>query len=507
MKYWKALLPLLLFMLAVLLIPVQTEAAPAAVQLVLNGKKLNPEVAPKIVNDSAIVPLRIILEEVGAQVSWLPEGQRIKVEHGKTAIELQIGNTVVSLNGVSMKLDAPPENVNGNTIVPVRFFSESFGLKVSYDDATRTVSLNKQQDESTTTGTGASDNGAGGNSNGSKPGTGTPTGTGKPDPSGTDGKGSSGSGEASSSGAGSSGKDKPTGSVDKDPTNVTLSKLELVGDEVIIQTTGSVSPKMLVLSGPDRIAIDLPGVTLAGSPLAAISPKGGEFAVKHPKITKIRYAQNNDKPMVTRIVVDLSQKSDYKLTEDKATNTIRIQPITKQLKVVIDAGHGGTDPGTKSLNARLEKDFNLAMEAKVIALLKKIPDIEVIETRTDDTYPTLQDRVDLANRLNASLFVSIHGNFFENAAVSGIETYYNRPDSITFANLIHSKLVAASGLPDRRVRNGNLKVIRETTMPAVLLELGYLSNKNDEAQMFSNEFQERTAAAIVASIKEYLISS
>jgi N-acetylmuramoyl-L-alanine amidase len=191
--------------------------------------------------------------------------------------------------------------------------------------------------------------------------------------------------------------------------------------------------------------------------------------------------------------------------EDKATNTFKIQPVAKRVKVVIDAGHGGSDPGAVSLNSRFEKDFTLAMESKIIDLLKLIPEIDVYETRSSDTYPTLQERVDFANNMNANLFISIHANKFSNAAVNGTETYYNRPDSIAFANLIHRKVTAVSGISERGVKSGNFKVLRETTMPAVLLELGYLSNKGDEAQLYSNEFQDRTSAAIVASIKEYLL--
>ncbi|MFK7695769.1 N-acetylmuramoyl-L-alanine amidase [Paenibacillus sp. HJGM_3] len=535
MKDWKWLLPLVMLLVA-LLLPATTEAA-SPVQLFLNGKKLEPEVPPRIVNDLTIVPLRIISEEVGARVSWIPEGSRIKVEQGTTAIELQIGNPVVTLNGVEKKLDVAPENVEGNTIVPVRFFSESFGLKVGYDDLTRSVSLYKQPDAGSTaggSGTNGSTNGSGsGSTSGAAPGTNTgasngngygsgsgtttggtsgngasgssggSTGTGKPTGAGTDGKGTTGSGSPGSSGSGAGSGTTGTGA--KPGSTLTFSKLELAGDEVVIQTTSAVAPKVSFLSSPERMVIDLPGVTLAGTPLAALNPKGGEIAVKHPVLQKIRYAQFSDKPLVARIVLDLGQKMDFKLTEDKSTNTYRIQLVKKRIKVVIDAGHGGSDPGAISLNSRSEKDFTLAMESKVVDHLKLIPDLDVYETRAGDTYPSLQERVDFANGMNANLFLSIHANKFDNPSVNGTETYYNRPDSIAFANLLHDKLMPVTGLGDRGVKLGDFKVIRETTMPAVLLEMGFLSNKNDEALLFSSEFQDRAAATIAAAIKEYLL--
>ncbi|GJM74875.1 hypothetical protein HMSSN036_70910 [Paenibacillus macerans] len=103
------------------------------------------------------------------------------------------------------------------------------------------------------------------------------------------------------------------------------------------------------------------------------------------------------------------------------------------------------------------------------------------------------------------MFVSIHGNSIDPPAnPSGSETYYTREESIPLANVMHSHLVQATGLADRKVRYSSLHVTRETTMPAVLLEVGYLSNKNDESLMYGEEFQQRVAEGVVAGVKEYL---
>lgn len=127
-------------------------------------------------------------------------------------------------------------------------------------------------------------------------------------------------------------------------------------------------------------------------------------------------------------------------------------------------------------------------------------------TRETDVYPTRSERVKLANDLNADVFVSIHGNSVKGSPqVSGTETfYYQRASSKELANIIHKHLIEALGFKDRSVKNGNLQVIRETTMPAVLLEIGFLSNKDEEEAMMSESMQDKAAQAIVDGIKEYL---
>ena len=90
------------------------------------------------------------------------------------------------------------------------------------------------------------------------------------------------------------------------------------------------------------------------------------------------------------------------------------------------------------------------------------------------------------------------------ATASGSETYYWRSDSLAFAKVMHKHLIAGTGLNDRGVRTGNYHVIRETTMPAILLEAGYLSNSGDSAVLYNSAKQDKIAQEIVAGIEEYL---
>lgn len=113
-------------------------------------------------------------------------------------------------------------------------------------------------------------------------------------------------------------------------------------------------------------------------------------------------------------------------------------------------------------------------------------------TRADDTFISLEDRTKLAQTADADLFLSIHFDAFENGDVHGMTTYYNKQQDQELAYRIHDELITTDiGMKDRGVMIGDYHVLRENTRPAVLLELGYMSNPEDEARMQSELFQEQ----------------
>jgi N-acetylmuramoyl-L-alanine amidase len=174
--------------------------------------------------------------------------------------------------------------------------------------------------------------------------------------------------------------------------------------------------------------------------------------------------------------------------------------------VVIDPGHGGEDPGATSVSGRFEKEFNLSVSQAIAAQLAQDPQIQIELTRTGDAFISTHElyRPEFANNLPADLFISIHGNTYEDASASGTESFYYHDESLALAETIHKHVFQATGLKDRGVKVENFFVLRETQMPSVLLELGYLTNPGDEAKMWTSEFQEAVAAAIVDGIREYL---
>jgi N-acetylmuramoyl-L-alanine amidase len=191
-----------------------------------------------------------------------------------------------------------------------------------------------------------------------------------------------------------------------------------------------------------------------------------------------------------------------KITDHRQTATTS----EKVYKVVIDPGHGGEDPGATAVNGRYEKEFTLNMSKAIAALLEQDPQIQVELTRTDDTFISTHElyRPKLANELNADLFISIHGNTFDDSSVSGTESFYYHDESLAFAEVIHKHVAQATGFKDRGVKKESYFVLRETNMPAALLELGYLTNPENEGKMWTSAFQQSVASAIHEGIREYL---
>ncbi len=175
------------------------------------------------------------------------------------------------------------------------------------------------------------------------------------------------------------------------------------------------------------------------------------------------------------------------------------------LRIIIDAGHGGRDPGSAGVSEDEEKLYTLSLSHKIYRLLESESTITPILTRHDDTYLTTEDRVAVANRDQVDIFISLHANSFTNKNTRGTETYYHNSNSIKLADILHEHILQATGFPDRKVRKMDYKVLKETTMPAALLEIGYLSNKVEESIMTSEEMQNKVAASIVEGIKQYIM--
>ncbi|QDS34062.1 N-acetylmuramoyl-L-alanine amidase [Brevibacillus brevis] len=175
-------------------------------------------------------------------------------------------------------------------------------------------------------------------------------------------------------------------------------------------------------------------------------------------------------------------------------------------KIVIDPGHGGKDHGAEGVSGRVEKDFTLQLARKVQELAEQDSRIEVYLTRSDDRFLSSKERErpQFANQLGADLFISLHGNTYTDPTVSGTETYYFHPESLLLAESIQKHVRDATGFQDRGVKKGDFFVVKDTNMPAVLLEVGYLTNPSDEQKLFEEDFQYRIAASVIEGIQDYL---
>ncbi len=180
-------------------------------------------------------------------------------------------------------------------------------------------------------------------------------------------------------------------------------------------------------------------------------------------------------------------------------------PVDERNVVVIDAGHGGNDQGTSS-SKYLEKDINLTIALKIKYLLEQ-NDIKVILTRETDVKLSLEERAEIANENNADLFVSIHCNYYEGeGTVSGLECYYH-PDSLEGKNLAEHMIenISESNIINTRgVRAEDFSVLRNTKMPAVLIEIGFMSDELELVKLVDPTYQEHLAVKIAEGIIEEL---
>lgn len=181
----------------------------------------------------------------------------------------------------------------------------------------------------------------------------------------------------------------------------------------------------------------------------------------------------------------------------------------KQIRVVVDAGHGGRypngDPGAVN-GSRREAVATLAIAKKVGAKLKA-KGVSVMYTRTKDTAVSLKERCAISNTWKADAFVSIHLNAAANKDASGIETWRYPVAGVTKAlsDNIQTRLIAATGAKDRGVKTTTtLYVLKHTAAPAALIECGFISNSAECRKLFSDDYQEKIATAIAEGIYKAL---
>lgn len=224
--------------------------------------------------------------------------------------------------------------------------------------------------------------------------------------------------------------------------------------------------------------------------------------------------------------------------------------------VVIDAGHGGTDPGNLGTRRykKAEKDVSLAVALKVEQYIKeRFPDVKVVMTRRTDVYPTLHERTVIANRAQGDVFISIHCDAAENRSAYGSSTYVmgkdhddenrvamrensvilqednqdvyegfdpSKPESYIMLTMFQYAFIQQSvelaqnvqnafrddvGRKDRGVRQQPLYVTSRTAMPAILIELGFLTNSTEEDFLMTDEGQDQMARAISRSFAQYKV--
>src|SRR5436309_5614424 len=169
--------------------------------------------------------------------------------------------------------------------------------------------------------------------------------------------------------------------------------------------------------------------------------------------------------------------------------------------VVVDAGHGGKDSGAYRRYGPPEKMVALDVAQRLNRKLRE-SQLKTVMTRDSDVFIELNDRVAIENAQKNAIFVSIHFNDSRRRGVRGFETYYHSGASFDLANCIQAKLMTIPNSKNGGVHTANFRVLRNATCPAVLVECGYLSNRNEGNQARDWEYRELLADRIAEAIVE-----
>ncbi len=205
-----------------------------------------------------------------------------------------------------------------------------------------------------------------------------------------------------------------------------------------------------------------------------------------------------------KITVKQAKKKDTGIT---AKEPIMLNPPVNSTissgkkKVVIDAGHGGSDAGAIGGDI-YEKDITLDVSKRVEEILKK-KGYQVLMTRDDDTYVSLQDRVAVSENFTPDIFVSIHVNSSVRPEITGVETHYYHQESMSLAQTVHSSFASAVQSPNRGLFKSKFYVINHTTCPAILVEIGFISNSGEREQLIGSKRKQATAKSIAEGIDNY----
>jgi N-acetylmuramoyl-L-alanine amidase len=193
------------------------------------------------------------------------------------------------------------------------------------------------------------------------------------------------------------------------------------------------------------------------------------------------------------------------LTNERPTSPLPSRPVPRgRALVVVDPGHGGKDSGAPGLGGLLEKDVVLPISKRVAEVLEQ-NGVQAVLTRDSDFFVELQGRVDIAERANATLFVSIHANSVDRRPdVNGLEVYYY-DSGYNLAEVVRRSILQnISTIKDRGTRKARFYVLRKSSMPSILVETGYMGGREDNPRLRSPEYQNRMAEAIARGILRYL---
>ncbi|MBN1956593.1 MAG: N-acetylmuramoyl-L-alanine amidase [Desulfuromonadales bacterium] len=294
---------------------------------------------------------------------------------------------------------------------------------------------------------------------------------------------------------------------------------------VVIDLNRVVEYKLVTLDNPHRLVVDLIGTPSETALSSRTTVSDQTFSAQDDSIASILDSSADRQP--TLHVPQEKQRDGVKL-------------------IVVDAGHGGKDPGAIGPNNIMEKDVTLKLAKALAASLRQKMGVKVLLTRSDDRYLELRERTDYANRVGADLFISLHANASPQGKAYGVETYFlnlsknnqaaevaarengttlqevGHLEAILFDLMANAKINESSRLAaevqqamvsglrphfnrikDLGVKQGPFHVLLGATMPSVLVEAAFISHPREEKRLVSSDYQNQVAAAIVNGVMNY----
>lgn len=212
------------------------------------------------------------------------------------------------------------------------------------------------------------------------------------------------------------------------------------------------------------------------------------------------------------VVIGSQRLGEYLYEQTDVENEIETAGDTAEMVVVVDSGHGGSDPGKVGINGAIEKDVNLKIAIKLKSLLEE-QGIKVIMTREDENgladskVEDLKKRVSIINQEKPLLAVSIHQNSYQGESIHGAQVFYftHSQEGEKAAKIIQEALLEADSENTRSAKaNDTYYMLKKTEVPVVIVECGFLSNQKEADLLVTEEYQQKVAEAVVNGIIKYI---
>lgn len=296
-----------------------------------------------------------------------------------------------------------------------------------------------------------------------------------------------------------------------------LAKLEVreVNDRTVVKVTatGAMGHEIFTLSDPNRVVADLKGVKPGDLP--------SKIDVSGKLVKEIRTSKYSEDPDVVRLVFDIKEPVMFtasKSKDEQLTMEIYTPELGKHVKnkvIVIDPGHGGKDPGAEGPTGLKEKTVNMDVSLLAAHLLRQ-SGARVVLTRSSDTYVGLERRTEIADSVNADIFVSIHMNAHPKSFKAGTSTYYRRDDisglgvsqedNRVLTQQLQAQLLQSLGRRNIGMKQANFVVLRTAKMPSALVEASFISNPEEEDLLKQDSYRAQIAEAAARGIAGYFAS-